>query len=172
MEQQYKSGAGGSKAAPMLGTVGGGCAVLIGMILLIAFFLPWTAGYDEDASAFDTVKEDLGADNALGEMLYKLIFGSTALAGCGSVIFGLGLAAASFIARRNAALRSWMATSVGSMVILAAFMPCFLWTFALLGDNTDDIKIGIWLSLGGAALLVVASLIGLVSAFMTQQEQS
>ena len=169
MEQQYESG---SKAAPMLGAAGGGCAVLIGLILLIAFFLPWTAGYDGDESAFDAVKEDLSADSALGETLYKLILGSTALAGCGSVIFGLGLAAASFIARRNAALRSWMASSVGGMVILAAFMPCLLWTYALLGDYAEDIKIGIWISLGAAALLVVASLIGLLSAFMAQREQS
>jgi len=169
MEQQYESG---SKAAPMLGAAGGGCAVLIGLILLIAFFLPWTAGYDGDESAFDAVKEDIGADSALGEALTKLILSSTALAGCGSVILGLGLAAVSLIARRDAAFKSWMAGSIGSMVVLGSFWPCFLWTIALLDGDTDSIKIGMWLSLGSAALLVVASLIGLLSAFMAQREQS
>lgn len=174
MEQQHyqpapPSRSGGNNTAPVLGSIGGGCAVLIGLILLIAFFLPWQVGYDGDESAFDTVTEDLGTDNTLGEMLYKLVFGSTALAGCGSVLFGLGLAAGSFAARRDAAFRSWMATSIGGMVILAAFMPCFLLSFALLGDATEDIKVGVWITLGGAALLVIPALIGLVSAFMSQR---
>lgn len=166
------SGSENSRAASTLGAVGGGCAVLIGLILLIAFFLPWTTGYDGDESAFDTVKEDVEAENALGDVLYKLIFGSTALAGCGSIIFGLGLVGGSFIARRNAAFRSWMATSLGGIVVLAAFMPCFLWTLALVGGYTDDIKIGVWLSLGGAVLLIIASLSGLLSAFITQRQRS
>jgi hypothetical protein len=177
MEQQKAAsspGSGASKAAPMLGAVGGGCAVLIGLILLIAFFLPWSAGgYGSDEkSAFEILEEDSGSDSALGNLLSDFIVGSTALAGCGSMILGLGLAAASFIARRNAALRSWMASSVGCMVVLAAFLPCFHWTYALLGDYTDDIKIGVWLSLGGAVLLVIASLVGLLSAFMTQRQRS
>ncbi len=168
----YPSQPSESKAGPALGAMGGGCAVLIGLILLLAFFLPWTVGFDGDESAFDTVKEDLGADNTLGETLYKVIFGSTALAGCGSVVFGLGLAGGALLARRNAAFSSWMATSIGAMVVLAAFLPCWIWTFALLGDNTDEIKIGVWISLGSAAFLGIAAFIGLIGAFLAQRQRA
>jgi hypothetical protein len=160
MEQQYQAfppRSEANKTASMVGAIGGGCAVLIGLILLVAFFLPWGDG----ESAFDAVTQDLEADHLLGELLYKLIFASTGLAGLGSVIFGLLLATGS---QRGAAFRAWMSTSIGSMVVVGGFLPGLLLSYALLGNTTDELEIGIWLSLGGVVLLAVATLIGLSSA--------
>ncbi len=169
MESQYESpyqasepryGDGGSESR---GVVGGWLGVLIGVILLVAFFLPWGEG----ESAFDAVMQDLKADHFLGELLYKLIFASTGLAGLGSVIFGLLLATGS---QRGAAFRAWMSTSIGSMVVVGGFLPGLLLSYALLDNATDELEIGIWLSLGGVVLLAVATLVGLSSALSRSKD--
>jgi hypothetical protein len=150
--------------APSLSGYGGAFAVVLGVILLIAFFLPWAGG----ESAYDAVKQDLEADSFLGELLYKLIFASTALAGLGSVIFGLRLATRS---GSNAAYKAWAATSVGGMAALAIMLPCFMWSGALIGGYSDELEFGFWITLIGALLLTVASLMGLVDASAAQREE-
>jgi len=170
-----------SKAGPTLGVMGGGCAVLIGLILLLAFFLPWVPFWSDGDSGYEMLKwvrpgelfgEMPGEENTSTSLLNDLIASSSALAGCGSVMFGLGLAVSAFVARRNGAFTAWMATSVGGMVILGAFWPCILLASAAAYDFVEEFKIGYWFTLGGALLLVIPAFIGLVSAFLAQRQRS
>jgi len=135
-------------------------AIIVGTVLIMAFFLPWGA----EGSGYDIVKADLGSNSLPGELLFKAIFGSTALAGVGSLLFGIGRANS---ADRTAAFRAWMTTSISAMGLMAGFVPSFLWSTALLAGFEDQLKIGVWLSLGAAVTLVVAAIVDLSS----QQEE-
>ena len=138
----------------VLSSGSGGLAALLGLVLVVAFFLPWSA----ESSGWDLVKEDLGSDSYVGKLLFRLVFGSTALAGIGAMIFGSGRAASTY---RSAAYRAWMTTSLAGMGLLAGFVPSFLWSSALLADAGGELKIGIWLSSGCAVMLVVGAVVDL-----------
>ncbi len=135
-------------------------AIIVGTVLIIAFFLPWGA----EGSGYDIIKADLGSNSLPGELLFKAIFGSTVLAGIGSLIFGIGRANS---ADRTAAFRAWMTTSISAMGLMAGFIPSFLWSTALLAGFEDQLKIGVWLSLGAAVALIIAAIVDLSS----QQEE-
>lgn len=141
----------------------GGLAVLAGVLLLAAFFMPWVGSWTGDQSGFDIVKQSMGYDNTLGHLLLDFVMGAPVLAGLGSLILGLALSMGSWGGERGTAFRAWVSTSIGGLVALAAFWPCNLLSVALLSDATSDLKIGLWLTLLGAFLLVVAGLRGLSS---------
>jgi predicted Ser/Thr protein kinase len=139
---------------------GGALAVLLGMILLVGFFLPWGEG----ESAFDAVTQDVGAVDFLSELLVRLIFASTGLAGLGSVIFGLLLARS---LRGNAAYKAWAATSIGGMAALAVMLPGFI----LSSTDAQELGFGLWITQLAAVLLPIASLMGLLGAFRSQRQE-
>lgn len=154
-----------SKVGPALSVAGGGCAVLVGLLVMVAFFLPW----GQDISGYDFVQDSLDyIDNTASQVLTVLLNGSPVLAGCGSAVFGVGLVLGAFAARRAGALRAWMAASIGGMVFLGAFFPCSLLNQALMSESTDQFEIGFWLTLGGALFFLVPAFIGLISALFAR----
>ncbi len=161
-----------SKVGPALGVAGGGCAVLVGLLVIVAFFLPWVQSpFGGEINGLDSLKDTLDAfDNTASQVLVALLNSSPVLAGLGSAVFGVGLAIGAFAARRGGALRAWMATSIGGMVVLGTFLPCSLLSQALETNSTDQFELGFWLVLGGALFLIVPAFIGLTSAFLARGE--